>query len=115
MFNETQSDSEDDLDFDNLLDEGEDSFDLSDSGDNLNEPNLASDGEIDDIFAQMEAQADLEALEANSIDETALLDEMLDEDGVDNGSDSTDLLDELMDDNRLNQRSRVKKLIRLMS
>ncbi|MEZ8099982.1 FimV/HubP family polar landmark protein, partial [Vibrio bivalvicida] len=99
LFNEAQDDSNEDLDFDSLLDEGEDSFDLSDeSSSDISEPSLASDSEIDDIFAQMEAQADLETLEANAVDETALLDEVLDEEGVQVSEDSTELLDELLDE-----------------
>ncbi|KJY80585.1 ATPase AAA, partial [Vibrio galatheae] len=102
LFNEVQSDSDDDLDFDSLLDEGDDSFDLSDEpSKESSEPQLASDSEIDDIFAQMEAQADLEALEANAIDETALLDEVLGGEDVGVSQDSTDLLDELLEEQDL--------------
>ncbi|EIF03120.1 FimV/HubP family polar landmark protein, partial [Vibrio tubiashii] len=102
LFNEAQDDSSDDLDFDSLLDEGEDSFDLSDDS---TEPSLASDSEIDDIFAQMEAQADLETLEANALDETALLDEVVDEEGVEVSADSTELLDELLEESAAPQES----------
>ncbi|KGY09349.1 FimV/HubP family polar landmark protein, partial [Vibrio sinaloensis] len=99
LFSEIEDDGNESLDFDNLLDEGDD-FDLSDEDEtSLEEPSLASDSEIDDIFAQMEAQADLETLEANSIDETALLDEMLEEETTAIDENSTDLLDELLADN----------------
>ncbi|WP_295901746.1 FimV/HubP family polar landmark protein, partial [uncultured Vibrio sp.] len=63
----------------------------------LGDAPLASDSEIDDLFAQIESQADLETLEQQSVDETALLDELLEEESIDVDADSTELLDELID------------------
>ncbi|WP_045974783.1 FimV/HubP family polar landmark protein, partial [Vibrio neptunius] len=104
LFSETDSDdSSDDLDFDSLLDEAGDDFDLSGNDGSVeatdaNEPNLASDSEIDDLFSQVEAQADLEKLEAEALDETALLDELVEEPTPTLDEGSTELLDELIDD-----------------
>ncbi|EEZ00576.1 AAA ATPase [Vibrio sp. RC586] len=75
-----------------LLNEGSaDEFDLSGAG-------VADGQELDNLFASIEEQADLEHLEATAVDETALLDEMIDD--VDNlvAEDSTELLEELLDD-----------------
>lgn len=53
---------------------------------------------MDDLFASIEEQADLEQLEAKAIDETALLDEILAEQDAPLSEESTELLDELLDD-----------------
>ncbi|ENM5797555.1 hypothetical protein NTH31_001508 [Vibrio mimicus] len=76
---------------DSLSAESNDEFDLSGAG-------VADDQDLDDLFASIEEQADLEHLEANSIDETALLDEILAEQDAPVSEDSTELLDELLED-----------------
>ncbi|GHZ10324.1 hypothetical protein VCSRO78_0347 [Vibrio cholerae] len=68
-----------------------DEFDLSGAG-------VAGDQDLDDLFASIEEQADLEQLEAKAIDETALLDEILAEQDAPLSEESTELLDELLDD-----------------
>ncbi|WP_276605449.1 FimV/HubP family polar landmark protein, partial [Vibrio sp. H11] len=87
LFN-SSTDEDDDLaalDFDSLLDE-----------DSLDDAKVTSDEELENQFSNIEAQADLDQLEAQS-DEAALLDEMLDEDlELDIDSNSTELLDELL-------------------
>ncbi|MFG0604810.1 FimV/HubP family polar landmark protein [Vibrio mimicus] len=74
-----------------LLNEGSDEFDLSGAG-------VADDQELDNLFASIEEQADLEYLEATAVDETALLDEMIDDVDTSVAEDSTELLEELLDD-----------------
>ncbi|EPO2993507.1 FimV/HubP family polar landmark protein [Vibrio cholerae] len=74
-----------------LSEEDNDEFDLSGAG-------VAGDQDLDDLFASIEEQADLEQLEAKAIDETALLDEILAEQDAPLSEDSTELLDELLDD-----------------
>ncbi|MBO1392242.1 hypothetical protein BVJ62_08145 [Vibrio cholerae] len=74
-----------------LSEEDNDEFDLSGAG-------VAGDQDLDDLFASIEEQADLEQLEAKAIDETALLDEILAEQDVPLSEESTELLDELLDD-----------------
>ncbi|HGF7190920.1 TPA: FimV/HubP family polar landmark protein [Vibrio cholerae] len=74
-----------------LSEEDNDEFDLSDAG-------VAGDQDLDDLFASIEEQADLEQLEAKAIDETALLDEILAEQDAPLREESTELLDELLDD-----------------
>ncbi|ELT7570354.1 hypothetical protein R9Y00_002317 [Vibrio cholerae] len=74
-----------------LSEEDNDEFDLSGAG-------VAGDQDLDDLFASIEEQADLEQLEAKAIDETALLDEILAEQDAPLSEESTDLLDELLDD-----------------
>ncbi|ENM5728882.1 hypothetical protein AB7D55_000598 [Vibrio mimicus] len=76
---------------DSLSAESNDEFDLSGAG-------VADDQDLDDLFASIDEQADLEHLEANSIDETALLDEILAEQDAPVSEDSTELLDELLED-----------------
>ncbi|ENM5765545.1 hypothetical protein V4V57_001227 [Vibrio mimicus] len=76
---------------DSLSAESNDEFDLSGAG-------VADDQDLDDLFASIEEQADLEHLEANSIDETALLDEILAGQDAPVSEDSTELLDELLED-----------------
>ncbi|WP_393936368.1 polar hub landmark protein HubP [Vibrio cholerae] len=74
-----------------LSEEDNDEFDLSGAG-------VAGDQDLDDLFASIEEQADLEQLEAKAIDETALLDEILAEQDAPLNEESTELLDELLDD-----------------
>ncbi|ELE1939125.1 aspartate-semialdehyde dehydrogenase [Vibrio cholerae] len=74
-----------------LCEEDNDEFDLSGAG-------VAGDQDLDDLFASIEEQADLEQLEAKAIDETALLDEILAEQDAPLSEESTELLDELLDD-----------------
>ncbi len=74
-----------------LSEEDNDEFDLSGAG-------VAGDQDLDDLFASIEEQADLEQLEAKAIDETALLDEILTEQDAPLSEESTELLDELLDD-----------------
>ncbi len=74
-----------------LSEEDNDEFDLSGAG-------VAGDQDLDDLFASIEEQADLEQLEAKAIDETALLDEILAEQDAPLSEESTELLDELLDD-----------------
>ncbi|EJL6881596.1 aspartate-semialdehyde dehydrogenase [Vibrio cholerae] len=74
-----------------LSEEDNDEFDLSGAG-------VAGDQNLDDLFASIEEQADLEQLEAKAIDETALLDEILAEQDAPLSEESTELLDELLDD-----------------
>nr|WP_269452552.1 polar hub landmark protein HubP [Vibrio cholerae] len=74
-----------------LSEEDDDEFDLSGAG-------VAGDQDLDDLFASIEEQADLEQLEAKAIDETALLDEILAEQDAPLSEESTELLDELLDD-----------------
>ncbi len=71
--------------------EGDDEFDLSGAG-------VVDEQELDDLFASIEEQADLEHLEANAVDETALLDEMLAEHETPVAENSTELLEELLDE-----------------
>ena len=102
----TEQDDQDDFDFDSLLDDSGDDFNLdSEQSDPINndfgikDAELASDSELDDLFANIEAEADLEQLEASAIDDTALLDELLnEEDSPQIDSNSIDLLDELLDE-----------------
>ncbi len=93
-------DTEDLLNFDSLLDDdseaGEDS--KTEGDDNL-ATSFASDEELDDLFANIEAQADLDQLEANSKDESALLEEPLDDSLFD--LEDTALLDELVTNDTL--------------
>ncbi len=74
-----------------LSEEDNDEFDLSGAG-------VAGDQDLDDLFASIEEQADLEQLEAKAIDETALLDEILAEQDAPLSEESIELLDELLDD-----------------
>ncbi|AQP36524.1 FimV/HubP family polar landmark protein [Vibrio anguillarum] len=104
----SDDDHHDSFDFDSLLDESEDDFnldseepELAKTGGNfdLKEAELASDSELDDLFATIEAQSDLTSIETDSSIETALLDELLeeqDEDVLAIDSDSVELLDELL-------------------
>ncbi|MBF4362478.1 FimV/HubP family polar landmark protein [Vibrio anguillarum] len=106
----SDDDHHDSFDFDSLLDESEDDFnldseepELAKTGGNfdLKEAELASDSELDDLFATIEAQSDLTSIETDSSTETALLDELLeeqDEDVLTIDSDSVELLDELLGD-----------------
>ncbi len=88
---EDEDDSEDLLNFDSLLDDESSSDETSKSDASSG---FASDEELDDLFANIEAQADLELLEANAKDESALLDEQDDDSLFD--VDNTALLDELL-------------------
>ncbi|PRQ64177.1 FimV/HubP family polar landmark protein [Vibrio sp. V01_P9A10T6] len=111
----SDDDHHDSFDFDSLLDESEDDFnldseepDLAKTGGNfdLKEAELASDSELDDLFATIEAQSDLTSIETDSSTETALLDELLeeqDEDVLAIDSDSVELLDELLGDDEENE------------
>ncbi|EHE6923869.1 hypothetical protein J0Q07_000482 [Vibrio cholerae] len=74
-----------------LSEEDNDEFDLSGAG-------VAGDQDLDDLFASIEEQADLEQIEAKAIDETALLDEILAEQDAPLSEESTELLDELLGD-----------------
>ncbi len=74
-----------------LSEEDNDEFDLSGAG-------VTGDQDLDDLFASIEEQADLEQPEAKVIDETALLDEILAEQDAPLSEASTELLDELLDD-----------------
>ncbi|NOI05922.1 FimV/HubP family polar landmark protein [Vibrio anguillarum] len=106
----SDDDHHDSFDFDSLLDESDDDFnldseepELAKTGGNfdLKEAELASDSELDDLFATIEAQSDLTSIETDSSTETALLDELLeeqDEDVLAIDSDSVELLDELLGD-----------------
>ncbi|HAS63696.1 MAG TPA: AAA family ATPase, partial [Vibrio sp.] len=80
------------LNFDNLLDESSDEFDLdSEDSQSLESLNIASDSDIDDLFAQVEAQANLDQLEqsSQSTQEQAALDKLED--------DNSALFDELFE------------------
>ncbi|MFV0450100.1 MAG: FimV/HubP family polar landmark protein [Vibrio sp.] len=89
-----EEDSSEPLDFGSLIDD--------EKSNNRVEPEtatFASDQEIDDLFASIEQQADLESLEANAKDESALLDELLlEDDEPEVAANSTALLDELLAD-----------------
>ncbi len=74
-----------------LSEEDNDEFNLSGAA-------VAGDQDLDDLFASIEEQADLEQLEKKAIDETALLDEILAEQNAPLSEESTELLDELLDD-----------------
>ncbi len=96
-----EDDTADDLDFDTLLDDNLDELmsdpierELTQTG-----VKMTSDEDLESLFNSIESQADLETLEAeaDNFEETALLDELIDED-VTLDSDSTDLLDELIAD-----------------
>ncbi|MBT2947263.1 hypothetical protein PO25_05120 [Vibrio anguillarum] len=111
----SDDDHHDSFDFDSLLDESEDDFnldseepELAKTGGNfdLKEAELASDSELDDLFATIEAQSDLTSIDTDSSTETALLDELLeeqDEDVLAIDSDSVELLDELLGDDEENE------------
>ncbi|WP_415679668.1 FimV/HubP family polar landmark protein, partial [Vibrio ordalii] len=104
----SNDDNDDSFDFDSLLDESEGDFnldseepELAKTGGNfdLKEAELASDSELDDLFATIEAQSDLTSPEPAS--DTALLDELLeeqDENILAIDGDSVELLDELLGD-----------------
>ncbi|EKO3497313.1 AAA family ATPase [Vibrio fluvialis] len=96
-----ENDTADDLDFDTLLDDNLDEL-MSDPIEReltQTDVKMTSDEDLESLFNSIESQADLETLEAeaDSFEETALLDELIDED-VTLDSDSTDLLDELIAD-----------------
>ncbi|MFV0488708.1 MAG: FimV/HubP family polar landmark protein, partial [Vibrio fluvialis] len=96
-----EDDTADDLDFDTLLDDNLDEL-MSDPMEReltQTDVKMTSDEDLESLFNSIESQADLETLEAeaDSFEETALLDELIDED-VTFDSDSTDLLDELIAD-----------------
>ncbi|MBL4238938.1 FimV/HubP family polar landmark protein [Vibrio fluvialis] len=96
-----EDDTADDLDFDTLLDDNLDEL-MSDPIEReltQTDVKMTSDEDLESLFNSIESQADLETLEAeaDSFEETALLDELIDED-VTLDSDSTDLLDELIAD-----------------
>ncbi|MFH0223834.1 FimV/HubP family polar landmark protein [Vibrio furnissii] len=91
-------DEADDLDFDTLLDDNLDEL-MSNTGEQAaSDVKMTSDEDLENLFNSIESQADLDQLEAqaDSDEETALLDELLDDDDVSFDSDSTDLLDELL-------------------
>ncbi|EPA0456201.1 FimV/HubP family polar landmark protein [Vibrio fluvialis] len=96
-----EDDTADDLDFDTLLDDNLDEL-MSDPIEReltQTDVKMTSDEDLESLFNSIESQADLDTLEAeaDNFEETALLDELIDED-VTLGSDSTDLLDELIAD-----------------
>ncbi|MBY8309448.1 AAA family ATPase [Vibrio fluvialis] len=96
-----EDDTADDLDFDTLLDDNLDEL-MSDPIEReltQTDVKMTSDEDLESLFNSIESQAGLETLEAeaDSFEETALLDELIDED-VTLDSDSTDLLDELIAD-----------------
>ncbi|EKO3516734.1 AAA family ATPase [Vibrio fluvialis] len=96
-----EDDTADDLDFDTLLDDNLDEL-MSDPIEReltQTDVKMTSDEDLESLFNSIESQADLETLEAeaDNFEETALLDELIDE-GVTLDSDSTDLLDELIAD-----------------
>ena len=83
-------DSEDLLNFDSLLDDEAAPEKETTAG-------ITSDEELDDLFANIEAQADLEQLEADANqeslfeeDNTALLDDLLDEDSLEDEGEASD-------------------------
>ncbi|WJG26930.1 FimV/HubP family polar landmark protein [Vibrio furnissii] len=91
-------DETDDLDFDTLLDDNLDEL-MSNTGEQAaSDVKMTSDEDLENLFNSIESQADLDQLEAqaDNDEETALLDELLDDDDVSFDSDSTDLLDELL-------------------
>ncbi|ADT87725.1 FimV/HubP family polar landmark protein [Vibrio furnissii] len=91
-------DEADDLDFDTLLDDNLDEL-MSNTGEQAaSDVKMTSDEDLENLFNSIESQADLDQLEAqaDNDEETALLDELLDDDDVSFDSDSTDLLDELL-------------------
>ncbi|ELW1729174.1 AAA family ATPase [Vibrio fluvialis] len=99
-----EDDTADDLDFDTLLDDNLDNLDelMSDPIEReltQTDVKMTSDEDLESLFNSIESQADLDTLEAeaDNFEETALLDELIDED-VTLDSDSTDLLDELIAD-----------------
>ncbi|EKO3431621.1 AAA family ATPase [Vibrio fluvialis] len=96
-----EDDTADDLDFDMLLDDNLDEL-MSDPIEReltQTDVKMTSDEDLESLFNSIESQADLDTLEAeaDNFEETALLDELIDED-VTLDSDSTDLLDELIAD-----------------
>ncbi|MBY7943888.1 AAA family ATPase [Vibrio fluvialis] len=96
-----EDDTVDDLDFDTLLDDNLDEL-MSDPIEReltQTDVKMTSDEDLESLFNSIESQADLDTLEAeaDNFEETALLDELIDED-VTLDSDSTDLLDELIAD-----------------
>ncbi|MBY7799583.1 AAA family ATPase [Vibrio fluvialis] len=96
-----EEDTADDLDFDTLLDDNLDEL-MSDPIEReltQTDVKMTSDEDLESLFNSIESQADLDTLEAeaDNFEETALLDELIDED-VTLDSDSTDLLDELIAD-----------------
>ncbi|WP_412498153.1 FimV/HubP family polar landmark protein [Vibrio furnissii] len=93
-----EDDEADDLDFDTLLDDNLDEL-MSNTGEQAaSDVKMTSDEDLENLFNSIESQADLDQLEAqaDNDEETALLDELLDDDDVSFDSDSTDLLDELL-------------------
>ncbi|UHJ61036.1 FimV/HubP family polar landmark protein [Vibrio furnissii] len=91
-------DEADDLDFDTLLDDNLDEL-MSNTGEQAaSDVKMTSDEDLENLFNSIESQANLDELEAqaDNDEETALLDELLDDDDVSFDSDSTDLLDELL-------------------
>ncbi|EMK6668297.1 AAA family ATPase [Vibrio fluvialis] len=96
-----EDDTADDLDFDTLLDDNLDELMSDPIERELTQTNvkMTSDEDLESLFNSIESQADLDTLEAeaDNFEETALLDELIDED-VTLDSDSTDLLDELIAD-----------------
>ncbi|ELS3713337.1 AAA family ATPase [Vibrio fluvialis] len=96
-----EDDTADDLGFDTLLDDNLDEL-MSDPIEReltQTDVKMTSDEDLESLFNSIESQADLDTLEAeaDNFEETALLDELIDED-VTLDSDSTDLLDELIAD-----------------
>ncbi|WP_158146766.1 FimV/HubP family polar landmark protein [Vibrio fluvialis] len=96
-----EDDTADDLDFDTLLDDNLDELMSEPIERELTQTDvkMTSDEDLESLFNSIESQADLDKLEAeaDNFEETALLDELIDED-VTLDSDSTDLLDELIAD-----------------
>ncbi|ELS8947244.1 AAA family ATPase [Vibrio fluvialis] len=96
-----EDDTADDLDFDTLLDDNLDELMSEPIERELTQTDvkMTSDEDLESLFNSIESQADLDTLEAeaDNFEETALLDELIDED-VTLDSDSTDLLDELIAD-----------------
>ncbi|ENM6579002.1 AAA family ATPase [Vibrio fluvialis] len=96
-----EDDTADDLDFDTLLDDNLDELMSEPIERELTQTDvkMTSDEDLESLFNSIESQADLDKLEAeaDNFEETALLDELIDEDVTLDG-DSTDLLDELIAD-----------------
>ncbi|EPT8453297.1 FimV/HubP family polar landmark protein [Vibrio fluvialis] len=96
-----EDDTADDLDFDTLLDDNLDELMSEPIERELTQTDvkMTSDEDLESLFNSIESQADLDTLEAeaDNFEETALLDELIDEDVTLDG-DSTALLDELIAD-----------------
>jgi len=113
LFSQHESEVEDEnlFDFDDLL--GEDNEQASDkkrqSAEHDVPTSFTSDEDLDNLFADIESQADSEFQQANSVreaaddesifgeDDTALLDDYLDDEALEEDSDDSDIMSELDD------------------